>query len=268
MIKNLAVGGGSNKLLLVFALVLGLTAAVLVGVYLSSLNDNGGGSKSSTATVPVVVAAQDIPAATTITAEMLVVKAIPADLALVGAYTDSASAVGQVSQTTIQAGEQVTPTKVTSTGLAVSQFGTNTPLSAVIPAGMRAIAVVVSDVASAGGLVRAGDYVDLIHQTDQDGNVSSCFVLQDVQVVAVGQTLAQPDAATSVDAVAGGATTTGVTTVTVAVSPGDASILAAAQQGPSSGSVGTPLWMALRPFGEHGVNSALTSCGIPAAVNS
>ena len=45
MIKNLAIGGGSNRLLLIFALVLGLTAAVLVGVYLSSLNDGNGGDQ-------------------------------------------------------------------------------------------------------------------------------------------------------------------------------------------------------------------------------
>jgi Flp pilus assembly protein CpaB len=108
MIKNLAIGGGSNKLLLVFALVLGLIAAVLVGVYLSSLNGDNG-STGSTTTVPVVVAAQDIPAATTVTAEMVVVKAVPSDLALIGAYADSTAAVGQVTQVAVQAGEQITP---------------------------------------------------------------------------------------------------------------------------------------------------------------
>ena len=67
MIKNLAIGGGSNKLLLISALVLGLLCAVLIGVYLTSLEDGGGSGSTSSATVPVVVATVDIPAATTIT---------------------------------------------------------------------------------------------------------------------------------------------------------------------------------------------------------
>jgi Flp pilus assembly protein CpaB len=177
--------------------------------------------------------------------------------------------VGQVTQVAVQAGEQITPAKVTSTGTAVSQFGSKTPLSLVIPAGMRAVAVVVSDVASAGGLVRAGDYVDLmLNQQNGDGQSSACYVLQDVQVIAVGTTLAAPDAGSSASVLSNQATTSGAVTVTVAVNPGDASILAAAQQSPSNGSVGTNLWMTLRPFGEHGVNTGLASCGIPSAASS
>jgi Flp pilus assembly protein CpaB len=90
-------------------------------------------------------------------------------------------------------------------------------------------------------------------------------VLQDVTVLAVGTALAKPDADSSAAAIAAGTTSNGVKTVTVAVSPQDAAVLAAAQQSPSGGNVSTPLWLALRPFGEHGAAPNVESCGISPA---
>jgi len=119
MIKNLAIGGGSNRLLLIFALVLGLLCAILVGVYLSGLSSSDTTPKTTT-TVPVVVALQDIPPLTVVTDTMLTVKNVPTDLAVLGAFTKPADAVGQTAQVQIAAGEQVLPSKVTSTLSAAS----------------------------------------------------------------------------------------------------------------------------------------------------
>ena len=81
MIKNLAIGSGNNRALLLAALLLGLISAILIGLYLSSL-DGGEGTAAPVTTRTVVVAAAEIDPLTQITAEMLTVKAIPLDLVL------------------------------------------------------------------------------------------------------------------------------------------------------------------------------------------
>jgi pilus assembly protein CpaB len=269
MIKNLAIGGGSNRMLLIAALVLGLLAAVLVGVYLSNLSGDDGTSSSSSTTVPVVVAAQDIPALTVVTEQMLVIKNVPIDIAVVGAFSKTADVVGQTAQVNVASGEQVIPAKVTSVTTAQSQYGVNTPLSLVVPQGMRAISVLIGQVASAGGLVRPGDRVDLIHSSKTQSNsdtgqgvsiASACYVLQDVQVLSIGTTLARPDAGTNAQSLAAAPADGAAKLMVVAASPADAAQIAAAQQTPGDVSVETPLWLALRPFGEHGIVDNLPSC--------
>jgi pilus assembly protein CpaB len=242
MIKNLALGSGSNRLLLIFALVLGLLCAILVGVYLSGLSSSDT-TPTTTTTVPVVVALQDIPPLTVVNDTMLTVKNVPTDLAVLGAFTKPADVVGQTAQVQIAAGEQVLPSKVTSAVSAATLYGNNAPLSLLVPTGVRAFSIGVSPAASAGGLVRAGDYVDIISS-------SSCYVLQDVQVLAVGGTLANPKSQTNAGALAATLPDTAASVMTVAVTLQNAAVLATAQGSP--GDEAHPLWVALRPFGEHG----------------
>jgi pilus assembly protein CpaB len=267
MIKNLAIGGGSNRLLLTFALVLGLLCAILVGVYLSGLSSSDS-TPTTTTTVPVVVALQDIPPLTVVTDTMLTVKNVPTDLGVLGAFTKPADVVGQTAQVQITAGEQVLPSKVTSAVSAATLYGNNAPLSLLVPTGARAFSIAVSQVASAGGLVRAGDYIDIIsgtsHATNAPGttNISSCYVLQDVEVLAVGGTLANPKSQTNATALAATLPDPAATVMTVAVTPQNAGVLAAAQGSPGTGSVGQQLWVSLRPFGEHGAAAGnLPACG-------
>lgn len=271
MIKNLAVGGSSNKLLLIFALVLGLLAAVLVGVYLSSLDGEGGSGTGSSATVPVVVATQDIPAATTITADMVAVKAIPEGLALLGAFTESSAAVGQTTQVAIAANEQIVPTKVASAGSAITQFGPEPPLSVIIPDGRRGFAIAVSAVGAAGGLVRAGDYVDVLMTTsgatDDSGNqapASSCYVLQNIQVLAVGTTLAQTTSETDANGIAAVDPDEGASTMTLAATPAEAGVLAIAQGSVNGNGVNNQLWVSLRKFSDRTIATDVPSCALNA----
>lgn len=269
MIKNLAIGGGSNRMLLIAALVLGLLAAILVGVYLSGLNSGNGGSSTSGTTVPVVVAAQDIPALTVVTEQMLAVKNVPIDIAVAGAFSKTADVVGQTAQVNVAAGEQMLPPKVTSVTTAQSQYGVNTPLSLVVPQGMRAISVLIGQVAAAGGMVRPGDHVDIIHPqavaaNSVDGQSvdvgSACYVIQDVQVLTIGSALAKPDASTNAGSLAETPADGGAKLMVVAVNPSDAALVAAAQQTPGENSVEQPLWASLRPFGEHGAVAGLPVC--------
>jgi pilus assembly protein CpaB len=270
MIKNLAIGGGSNRLLLIFALVLGLLCAILVGVYLSGLNSSDTTpATTATTTVPAVVALQDIPPLTVVTDSMLTVKNVPTDLAVLGAFTKPADVVGQTAQVQITAGEQVLPSRVTSAVSAATLYGNNAPLSLLVPGGARAFSIAVSPVASVGGLVRAGDYIDILSGTGRATNadsgtstVSSCYVLQDVQVLAVGATLANPRSQTDAAALAATLPEPGASVMTVAVTPQNAAVLAAAQGNAGEGTVGAPLWVSLRPFGVHGpAAGSLATCG-------
>src|SRR5205809_6106801 len=76
MIKGMALSKGGSRLPLILGLILGLVAAVLVVVYLTSAKDEGG-STSSGEGVPVVVASQNVEAGVRLTPGMLAVKSIP-----------------------------------------------------------------------------------------------------------------------------------------------------------------------------------------------
>jgi Flp pilus assembly protein CpaB len=254
MIKNLAIGG-SNRTLLVLALLMGLLCAMLVGIYLSNLEGGSGGGSSET--TPVVVAAVDIPAQTTITPEMLSLTDVPIESALAGAFTDTAVVVGKKTQVAIVPGQQLLATNAVDAALAQEAYGPDAPLSLIIPEGKRAYAIYVSKVASVGGLARAGDYVDLMLSGDA-AKGPACFVMQNIQVLAVGQTVAR--AGSDASAVSAAAPNPEANTYTLAVSPGQAGQLATVQNTVSDNSVGTQMWVVLRQFGDH------DSANVPACV--
>jgi len=270
MIKNLAIGGGSNRLLLLLALVFGVVCAVLIGVYLSNLDSKDSAGVSST-TVPVVVAAVDIAPLTEITPEMVTVRELPLEAVVTGAFDTTDLAIGQTAQVTIVAGEQVLPSKVVADpSNAVVQFGDDTPLSLVIPDGKRAFSIFLSPVAAAGGLARPGDHVDLIlsntPEASDDAAASiisgdACYVLQDVSVLAIGGTLLRTTSDSDSAGIAAVGAAGGSDTMTLAVSPGEAATLAAVQGSVNGGGVDTQLWVSLRPFTERGATGDLPACG-------
>jgi pilus assembly protein CpaB len=265
MIKSQALRGKSNKALIFLGLFLGLVSAVLVVVYLSSAGGDGGGGVSGAVLTPVVVARDDIPVGKRITEEMVEIKDITADVALAGTYGDTGDVVGQVARVPLVAGEQVIPTKVTATGAAIADVE-NPPLAYVIPEGKRAVAVEVSSVIGASGLIRAGDYVDVIltvkieAQEDAEGSTArgggihdqlAVTILQNAQVLSVDENVAL----TAVD-VGEGAPAAGddseanpeATTVTLAVSPVHGEVLTVAET--CGGNNGGRLALALRPLGD------------------
>lgn len=189
-------GRHSNRLLIVVAVVFGLITAVFV---YAALSDGGEEEKVSTgpsATMKVVVAERHISARTKITADMLDVKEIPADVGLRGVYSDTTPLVGRLTVQSIEAGEPILPVKLT-------EEGHEEGLAFVVPPGKRAISVEVSQVIGAGGLIVPGDYVDVIAVLDEDevGRDKAVTILQNVQVLAVAQNVqdvvAQSDGAIS-----------------------------------------------------------------------
>jgi len=268
MIKNQALGGRTNRALILLGIFLGLVSAALVVVYLSKASDDGGGNVSGGATTPVVVASHDIAAGTRITEEMLTLKPITSDAVLAGAFTEMETVVGQVTRVPLVAGEQVIPTKVVATGIAITDVE-NPPLALVIPAGMRAVSVEVSSVIGASGLIRPGDYVDVILTVQVQGGGTSGgaggeaatrdqlarTILQNALVLAVDQRVALPAAGGEEGAPPttddGAKSNAEASTVTLAVSPVHGEVLTVAET--CGENFGGRLALALRPFGDSGL---------------
>jgi pilus assembly protein CpaB len=193
------------------AAVFGLLAAVSVSRYLS---DAQAGVRNMN---NVVVAKVDIPLGTKIEAEQLSTVQFPADAVPEGAFTDAQKLVGRVTVVGVAARETVTDFKLAPEG---SQGG----ISAVIPAGYRAMTVKVDDVIGVAGFLQPGTMVDVLTVIDppgnnMSGNPISKIVLQNVKVLASGQNLDKPKDEREADA---------VKAVTLQVTPDQAEKLALA----------------------------------------
>ncbi len=247
MIKNQALGSRSNRGLILLGLFLGLLSAVLVVVYLSQAGEGGGGEVSGAEVTPVVVASQDIAAGSRITEGMVETKEIAIDTVLAGVFSGTEGVIGQVARVPLVVGEQVITTKVTATGAAIAD-GENPPLAFVIPEGKRAVSIQVSNVIGASGLIRPGDYVDVILTMEVEEDNIAQTILQNVLVLSVDQDVTRAVVSEGEEApVVGDGTEINpeATTVTLAVSPAHGEVLAVAE------ACATPrLALALRGFGD------------------
>ena len=248
MIKNQALGGRSNRGLILLGLFLGLVSAVLIVVYLSQAGDGGGGEISGGEVTPVVVASVDIAAGTRIEEGMVETKDITVTTVLAGVFADTEGVIGQVVRVPLVAGEQVITTKVTATGAAIAD-GENPPLAFVIPEGKRAVSIQVSNVIGASGLIRPGDYVDVILTMAVEQDSIAQTILQNILVLSVDQDVTRALVSEGDEAPVIGGDGSEInpeaTTVTLAVSPAHGEVLAVAE------ACATPrLALALRGFGD------------------
>ncbi len=138
-------------------------------------------------TVKVVVAGKDIPMATALRDEVLEVVDWPASSRPERASSDPRQLTGRVALTTILKGEPILEPK-----LASSTAGNG--LAALLPEGMRALAVRVDDVVGVAGFIHPGDHVDVLvtmKPSDASGVPPvSKIILQGIRVLAVGKDLA------------------------------------------------------------------------------
>jgi pilus assembly protein CpaB len=260
----------SSRALLFLGLIFAAVAAVLVFVAVNQGDGDGEGAVTPGATTSreVVVAGEDIAARTEVTESMLTTKTVRADDALRGAFTDYEPVVGQVTRQEILKGEQVTRTKVGPQTEVEMEEG----LSFVIPQGMRGFSIKVDETSAVGGLLLPGDRVDIIaifDDADEFDFEKAVTLLQNLEVLAVAQTAqesipapaseqaaeeATPESdGVAEEAAAGEAslgtrpedvvTNPGARTVTLAVTPEQAQLLALTQ---AKGD----LALALRPYGD------------------
>jgi pilus assembly protein CpaB len=259
--------GRTNRRLMLLALFAGIVAAILIYTALSRGSEATSGADGAASTAPAVVAKQDIPARTKITSDMVEVRQMPTDDLSELAYTDLTQVVGRVSRYPIATNEQVLSTKVVSLESAAE---TGDSLSYVIPEGRRGISIEVNEVVSSGGLVLPGDYVDIIgvfdvtfssgDQETTEDKYFSRIILQNIEVLAVAQTVVDtPPEAGTTTGTDGETTTTDAdgqrvrnteadpepkaSTVTLSVTPQEAQLLFLAEEN-------GVLRLAVRPYGD------------------
>jgi pilus assembly protein CpaB len=245
----------TNRLMLIAAALFAAVAGALVFVVLQDAEGGGGGSIA--ATVSVVVASQDLPANTRLTAEMLDVKSLPVEAVVDNGFGTTGELVGLATRFPLAKGEQLAPSKV-----ALGAVEDEDDLAGVLPSGKRGVAVEVTEITGVGGLLLPGNAVDVIAVFGRGaaGIDKAVTILQNIEVLSVAQEAQEPVPAAA-DASANGETGEGAAvaeavygrrpddaerqpgarTVTLVVTPSEAQLLALAQTN------GT-LWLSLRPF--------------------
>ncbi|MFC1657775.1 Flp pilus assembly protein CpaB [Candidatus Omnitrophota bacterium] len=138
----------------------------------------------------VLLAATNIAPQTPVTPEDLVIKEMPVKYIQPGAITSLDAVIGQISSTPIAAGEQILKTKLLPPG----RIGKT--LSEITPEGKRAVTVTVDSASTVSGLLKPGDFVDVLAlltppsgvgglgEDSQKPRLVSLF--QGVEVLAVG----------------------------------------------------------------------------------
>jgi pilus assembly protein CpaB len=138
-------------------------------------------------TEKVVVAASDLPIATTLRPELLASVDWPLASMPAGTARDPQELTDQVVAVPVVRGEPVLRSKLASGAMGKSA------LSTALPAGMRAVSVRVDDVVAVAGFIHPGDRVDVIvtMKTADSGDapIRSKVILQNVKVLAVGKEL-------------------------------------------------------------------------------
>lgn len=195
------------------AVLLALLASVGAYKFLSSRSRMA--EQSRLQTVGIVVALVDVPLGSTINPNQVGVSAWPKDNYPKDALADVKTAVGRIALRDFTRGEPVVESKL------VPQNRPTGLLSLKVSAGLRAFSVKVNEVVGVGGFIVPDSRVDVVVTTSpsnrgQQEKVSK-IVLQDIRVLAAGQTTEQKENKPVT-----------VNTVTLALTPEDAEKLALA----------------------------------------
>jgi pilus assembly protein CpaB len=193
-----------SKLIFILALIFGLMAAYLAYHYLDQRQQ----SMDNREYTQVLVAAQDIPANTSISTTMVQMKVFPSEFRNNKEILDLKQALGKISLVNISRGEVILENRLIKPG------DRKQGLAYVIAAGMRAMSVPVDEVSGVAGLIKKGDRVDIIAELsggDSVGPARSVVVLQNVEVLAIGSSLGEDPKAASDKTVAAKTVTVSVT---------------------------------------------------------
>lgn len=202
----------TNKKILLLALLLTVLTAVVAQRFLTGLEKAAAEGTYD----EVVVAARDIPARTTITADMISVVQVATGARHPGAALSKDQLVGKMTVQPLIAGEQVLMARIFSSA-------DRSGLAYQIPDGYRAVSVSANLRIAVNYFLRPGDFVDVIASFDlpvpdkfepdtkEVREQYSHIILENVSVLAVGQEIR-----------AGTAGVIGSETVTLAVTPAQA----------------------------------------------
>jgi len=201
----------TRRVTLLVAVILALGTGVLTLRYLSSLQQPTPVQQQQEQKKEVVVAAQDIPAHTKVTADMLRMTTKSAADVEPDAVSDPRQIDGLVSVIGIPSGGTITLSKVTKPAWI--------SLPVRLPPGMRAVSIAMDKVRGAGGFIQPGDRVDIL--AVRGGDERAGAILRGILILAVNSSLDAAGATPAPDQ-------TNVSTITVALTPTQADLLIAA----------------------------------------
>ena len=188
-----------KRLALILGVVLAFIAMIMVKVYLDQQSKiirkqtQEEVIKRQEKQISVLIAKKEIPKGATIDLEMLETKIVPREYLQPQAVSSPERIIGMIALLPISKGEQITLSKLTS-----PQQASGSSLAMATPVGKRAISISVDNISSLMGMIRPGDYVDVISlipipvQTPDGKQVTQVAVMplfQNVLVLAVGQEL-------------------------------------------------------------------------------
>lgn len=166
---------------LIIPLALGVIALLLTFQYISQREKALGLMAEP---VPVLMAKQDLPRMTRLDETVVEVTQVPRQYLQPGALTAVKEALNQVTAAPILKGEQVLGTKLVA-------YGVETGLAVKVPKGLRAVTLSVTDVSGLAGLIKPGNYVDVLGTFEfgdmKRSDQKTFTVFQNVLVLAVGQ---------------------------------------------------------------------------------
>ena len=138
-------------------------------------------ASSKITTVPVVVAAKDMPEGVVVDRMALVVAQWPAGTQPAGAYGSVDSVANRVTRVPVYKGEAIVPGRL-------APDGTGAGLEVKINPGKRAYGIRINDVASLAGMVQPNSRVDImvvIDDPEQNKRVAKLF-MENMRVLAIG----------------------------------------------------------------------------------
>ncbi len=243
---------GANRWVLFLAVLLGLLAAILVVLFLRSLEAR---RPAPVPLVSAVVAREDIPAGVKITPAMVEVRQVPENTLVQGAATSVDQVVNQTLRYPAAKGEQISTARLVAAARVPA-------ISFQIPPGKRAFTIPVNVTESPAALLAPGDFVDVIAvmrfkdlnlqpppqsrpaNLSDDDLLAAVTVLQNVQVLSVQRTYVDNGVPYDPSVRGNPPREANINFVTLAVTPEQAQALALVRQQAKE------LTLALRPFGD------------------
>jgi len=167
---------------LIIAIALGLVAAKLARDVVSRVPAN---AQASVAGVSVVVMKQDVSAGQEIKPEFVQLAKLATEQAPEHSFTETAQVVGRVTQAQLLKGQALLD------GLLAAP-GSVSGLQSLVPDGMRAITIEVSESSGVAGLLVPGCHVDVLATiTEGQNQAVTKTVVQNIKVTAVGQKMSK-----------------------------------------------------------------------------
>ncbi len=221
----------SRFVMVIVAIVLGLVAAYGVAVYVKGLKSK---VENEQKLVKVLIAKEKIPAGTAFKdinkKNMASYREVPNKYRVYGAITSPDHIDSQVLAVPVSKGEQLTKDKF--------KVSNRAGLSFAIPNDHVAISIAVDEVKGVSGMIKAGDFVNVIatlsNQTNGQKVDMSKIILQKVRVLAVGSTIAPSEGRAeepkTVSSRMGSGQSSGKQTITLSLGAGDAEKLVFAEE--------------------------------------